>query len=179
MVQSGYMKTSKKLQRCSDKCNPLLPPWHNSLCLQWIHHTHNLPPRRSQWKTPWHLMSNDISIHTLNTHWNQGLVQTILAKHLHHIYFFQEAAYTAQLWCIQTLNPLFPLGVWQDGYPHERGFLDYTNKRVCIYIDKNIDFLYAYEEVAGDIQIIHAQNKDNDRHAFSPINIIIRQKLQT
>ena len=103
-------------------------------------------------------MSNDISIYTLNAHRNWGLVQTILSEHLHHIYLFQEIAYMKQLRRTQTLDPGFPLGVWPDGHPWEWGFLDFmhTNKHVCTYIDRNINFLYAYEEVTGDIQIIHA-----------------------
>ena len=169
------MKTREKQQRHSGVHAPLPTTLPNSPCLQQDHCAFSPPSGTLQWKTPLCLMSEDISVHMLNAHQNQGLVQTILAEHLHHIYLFQEAAYTKQLRCTQTLDPRFPLGVWHDGYPCKRGFLDFmhTNKQVCIYIDKNIDFLYAYEEVAKDIQVIHVQHKDNDRHAFSLINVYI------
>ena len=150
-----YMKTNAKWQRLSNELAPLPQILCNDPYWQQDRHTYYLPPKRSPWKTPQCAMYNNISVHTFNAHQNWGLVQTILAEH---IYLFQEAAYTKQLRRTQTLNPRLPLGVWQDGYPCERGFLNFmhTNKRVCIYIDKNINFLYAYEEVAGDIQIIHA-----------------------
>ena len=152
------MKTREKQQRHTEELTPLLTTLHNGPCLQQDPHAFNPPLGMLPWKTPLCLMSDDISVHTLNAHQNWGLVQTILAQHLHHIYLFQEAAYTKQLRRTQTLNPRFPLGVWQDGYPCDRGFLNFmhTNQRVCMYIDTNIDFLYAYEEVTGDIQIIHA-----------------------
>ena len=175
------MKIRDKQRKLKGEPAPQLPPQLSDPYPAQDPHAHHLLPKRSPWQTPLLAMSNDISVHTLNAHRNWGLVQTILGEHLHHIYLFQEAAYTKQLRRTQTLDPRLPLGVWQDGYPRERGFLDFmhTNKRVCAYIDNKLNFLYAYEEIAGDIQIIHTRHKENNTHAFSMVNVYIDHNKTT